>query len=278
MGETISNFNVSGAHPACNTSQSSYAFPDKVTLLARHPAPKQSIEQLPTLNLQPRSPHHSAQRWRGYYQQRIKLFQPSRSTFEQLHDLIGDEFAGDHIFRNDDDSQRAFDYLHAHYVKDRHSKLTVKIVKSTTRYTGSKWSPNQLVMYADRVCKLTGETSCLHLEWRVRGVRAIERLGIVTIEDLLQFDHQQLWRERLKVYEPDIARVGRAYWNWHYGERRRQPWRSKWFDFDEMMGRRLMRFAGGTVQGLVDRHARFFNIRVALTPVYLEQNSARFQA
>lgn len=216
------------------------------------------------------------------YRQRIQLYQPNRAALQFLagraQRITQAELSLDQIHINDDNNSRAFDYMHVHFVKDRHGKQVVKLVKGKTRYTGSRNAPNLLVVYSDLHCRITGEIPCLHLDWRVNRTRYLQRIGIGTIGDLLAYDHQRFWQQRLKLYEADLEKVGRAYWNWYRGEHRRQPRLSQWyghgnhrmqFNYDLMMGRKLLRFANYTIQGLVDNHQRFFNVRAALTPVLI---------
>lgn len=69
-----------------------------------------------------------------------------------------------------------------------------------------------LVVYADRLSKLASEHSgqpCFHVEWRVNGSAHISALGIVSIDDLEHFDHEQFWRERVRMYQlPGVTRIG----------------------------------------------------------------------
>lgn len=68
------------------------------------------------------------------------------------------------------------------------------------------------VVYADKPSKLASPHSgqpCFHVEWRVNGSAHISALGIVSIDDLEHFDHEQFWRERVHMYQlPGVTRIG----------------------------------------------------------------------
>jgi len=63
-----------------------------------------------------------------------------------------------------------------------------------------------LALYADLPSKLNNARPtndalpCLHIEWRASGSTALADIGIVTLTDLIEFDHRIFWPERLRMY------------------------------------------------------------------------------
>jgi hypothetical protein len=64
-----------------------------------------------------------------------------------------------------------------------------------------------LVIYADRPSKLLNarpseeELPCTHIECRVSGSAAIAEIGIVSLADLIAFDHVAFWEKSIRLYE-----------------------------------------------------------------------------
>lgn len=76
--------------------------------------------------------------------------------------------------------------------------------------------PHRLAAYADRPSKLhnakpTNQTKpACHIEWRASGSTALANLGIVTLKDLIAFDHLAFFGEHVRLYAlPKGAELGR---------------------------------------------------------------------
>jgi hypothetical protein len=80
---------------------------------------------------------------------------------------------------------------------------------------------DQMVMYDDKPCRVTGEVDCVHLEWRAQRHRSAVRAGAETIEDLLAFDHRAFWDRKLRLLELDYSKLGRAHLRHHGLTKRR---------------------------------------------------------
>lgn len=92
----------------------------------------------------------------------------------------------------------------------------------TTYYYGLRTVTGQrrsdvLAVYADRPSKLNnarpteGSLPCLHIEWRTSGSRAAQLLGIVSLGDLVRFDHQCFWDAHVHLYKlPKKTQLGRV--------------------------------------------------------------------
>jgi hypothetical protein len=101
----------------------------------------------------------------------------------------------------------------------------LRFVGGVTRYTGPRKAPNVLAIYRDRPSKVTGEIYCVHFDWRIKGVPALRRAGIISVTDLLTLDHRQFWRERLLLRDFNLRDLGRMYHVHVAGKgRRRRQW------------------------------------------------------
>lgn len=73
-----------------------------------------------------------------------------------------------------------------------------------------------LALYADRPSKLNNAQPsadalpCLHVEWRASGSAALVQIGVVSLTDLIEFDHRSFWPKRLCMYQlPRKTDLGR---------------------------------------------------------------------
>lgn len=102
----------------------------------------------------------------------------------------------------------------------RHQRQGVALYEGTCyfgrRTDGEKRRSNVLAVYADKPSKLNNarpsseNSPCLHIEWRATGSGTLERLGIVTLDDLIQFDHQRFWDRHVLLFRlPKPTTLGR---------------------------------------------------------------------
>ena len=81
------------------------------------------------------------------------------------------------------------------------------------RYNGTNRSPRVLVIYADWPSYLlnakprVGSTPCTHTEERLSGAAVIESEGIVSLQDLILFDHEAFWNRRLRFFRLPIQKT-----------------------------------------------------------------------
>ena len=74
-------------------------------------------------------------------------------------------------------------------------------------YCGGRRSPSVLTVYADKPSKLNnarppeGAPPCAHQEFRKTGEGAVAESGIVSVNDLIHFDHLRFWNESLRFYK-----------------------------------------------------------------------------
>lgn len=77
------------------------------------------------------------------------------------------------------------------------------------RWNGKKFVRRSrvLVIYADKPSKLLNarpsadDLPCAHIECRVSGSAAIAKIGIVSLADLIAFDHVAFWEKSIRLYE-----------------------------------------------------------------------------
>jgi len=117
---------------------------------------------------------------------------------------------------------------------------------------------------------LTGELWCLHLEWRLRALRAVRAVGIESGRDLVGFNHRDFWRKRLLLFDVDRQRLGRLIRNSNTGRRGRTPeivqsGRYR-VDISGRTGEVYVR-AHDTIQELVDQLKSSYRVHRALVQI-----------
>ncbi len=151
------------------------------------------------------------------YRQRLDIYTASPATLRAfvalrpVHLLTYFESALDWPFANPMLCREANDFFDRHFVKRFHrGEAGVRFYKGVTRYTDPRRAASNVVSYADRPSRITGEVDCLHVEYRLRR-RAFQRLGINSVADLLAFDHYAFWQARLRLADLKYGTVGRRY-------------------------------------------------------------------
>ncbi len=76
-----------------------------------------------------------------------------------------------------------------------------------TRYYAPRKSGKVLVMYM-RDSKLNDHKACLHLERRFSGLGQLKKQGIITLPQLMAFDHVNFWNSHLDLREPNLTVLG----------------------------------------------------------------------
>jgi hypothetical protein len=217
----------------------------------------------------------------GGFCQRVELRQPSERALRWLaqHNdaLINQvEVTLDLVFEYRGNVEEAWDFFHQHLVRRWHRKSQeIRVVRSAprddepgacgTRYDAGRRVPNRLVLYADDHTRITGELNCLHVEWRLTGLKAVRAAGIESGQDLSEFDHRAFWRRRLVFYSVDRRRLGLQIRNRQMGARRRssKTCRSSAHWMDGRAGEVYAR-SFDTVQELIDELKSLCRIDLAL--------------
>ena len=208
------------------------------------------------------------------YQHRLDFRQPSKLALSwiagQRDYLINYvEIAVDYIFQDAASRDDAFDFLDRHLVRRWHGKQQVVFYgdgssEKTTRYDAERKSRNKIALYRQKTCRVTGQFHCLHLEWRLNGVRAVRAAGIVSAKDLVSFDHRSFWLKHLRLYSAQQERLGRFIRN-HKGKGRRR--RSDTIDY--RLGQAILsRF--DRIQELIDTY-RHIRIQRVLTRIEVSE-------
>ena len=230
------------------------------------------------------------------YRQRIELKQPSEDALRWLagHDdaLINRlEIAIDYVFENQTRKDVAFEFLHRHIVRRWHGRnQAIKLVSGKrenkrqprvvdeiqdgeTRYDAYR-APNKIVIYRNKHSRITGELHCLHLEWHLNLLKTVRGVGILSGQDLVEYDHRAFWEKRLLLRGVDPERLGRLIRNRRSGTKSRDPkikmvGRHR-YNIDRMTGTVAVRLCS-TVQQLIDRVGKECRIERALIPISNEE-------
>jgi hypothetical protein len=211
-----------------------YLYFDRITLWLRRPLTRTMTDELIR-------EHHKVENgvcwFDKRYRQKIMLFQPSPATLGQLAawldaddnvlvnyiELACDLVLREHRYASDLDLLFKRGFLQSWHGKMVPSSFdegftTRKIEPGENR--AGRW----FVWYADRHCKLTGETNCFHFEGRYQGVQFVRRrLGIWHPRDLLTFDLDAFFRHNMVLYEVNCERLGRFDHNQRLRTKRQKP-------------------------------------------------------
>ena len=230
-----------------------------------------------------RTPKWRKRRDRVGYKQYIDLKQPTDAALHYLHS-IGNvlinyvEYALDWTFNHEDERDDAWIFTDRHIVKrwHRHSQgiRYVKSVKGVTRYTAGRHGNSNLVSYADKPSRITGELYCVHIEFRMR-LRALRRIGISSARDLLNYDHHRFWTQRLLLRAIDLDRFGRRYNReiLHKGPRTGAWMRRR---MDGTVYNQDLRTAGkivrsyGSTQAVIDQYRKYMDVKGCLVDLEVE--------
>jgi hypothetical protein len=237
------------------------AYPDRVHLWLPQPLPVKDLEWLDTQCGEQMYVRTRPKRWQRSYQQHLQLPQPTPAALRFLSKCNGAlmnyaEPAMDWIFNDCEQNEHAGATVRQYVVKRHHREQQgVHTVREATRYTAPRRSSSNLVVYADRTSRTTGELDCTHIELRLRRP-ALQRAGLHTIKDLVEMDSRAFWLARLILRAVDPDRFGRSYRVHVEGNRKRNGI----CEDDGEVGRRLIRVCGGTTQEVIDSYRNRFNV------------------
>jgi hypothetical protein len=202
------------------------------------------------------------------------FYQPDPATLRAIArrrdwHLCAVEAALDLVIRADDAHAEADQLFRRYHVHARSGDVRMF---GASRYTRARRSRVNVVYYADRPSKVSGEP-CLHVEARIRGRDALSERGIHSARDLINFDHRQLWRDLLVFYDLDVERFGRHVMNRQENDgrlrrtigRRRTPLIRRFgrlaIDIDRRAGWRQLRLSGSIQQLLADLRRTKFKVQ-----------------
>jgi hypothetical protein len=227
--------------------------------------------------------HDKPAKFNPRYRQRINLFQPDEQTLRWVaecdHALINRvEVAIDYVMEGTP-REDGWAFLDRHLVRRWHGRKQNIRCGGAARYDAGRSAPNVIVLYGESHSRITGEFNCLHLEWRLNGLKSVRKAGIRSGRGLLEFDHRKFWRKRLLLYDINRERLGRLLRNQASGRRSKtaemEIWANKSFKYvvnpDARLGDIYVR-SYDTVQELVDalkstHRIRSDRLRPALIPI-----------
>ena len=216
-------------------------------------------------------------RWdRVGYQQYVDLKQPTDTALNYLHS-IGNvlinyvEFALDWTFNYEDECDAAWTFIDRHIIKRWHrDSQGIRYVKrKVTRYTAGRHETANLVSYADKPSRITGELYCVHIEFRYTRQRTLQRIGISSAKDLLNYDHHRFWKQRLLLRAIDLDRFGRRYNRQvlHKGPRTgawiRRRMDGSVYNQDRRTAGKIVRSYGST-QAVIDQYRKYMDVNGCL--------------
>jgi hypothetical protein len=253
-----------------------HSYVDKIQLWLKRPLSAAKLNHLRSLCGTPdrvRTRHYPVhvrnepKRWDRSFKQRLQLRQPTRDALDFVATLDGVlvnivEIALDWTFNRWYHRDDARDLADRWLVTRHHRDQGIRFVKRT-RYTAGRPAPNNLVTYSDRPSKATGELYCVHVEWRINGVRAFSRADIKSMHDLVNLDFRKFWHDRLVMRAIDINRLGRLYHQWMKRTTKYQGRRRFIFDCDRLAGGAIHHCLGST-QAIMDMYRNKFKLRPAL--------------
>jgi hypothetical protein len=132
------------------------------------------------------------------YKQQLFISRPGPDLLALLSDarVTYLEIALDWTFADEDQKQFASMFVRDHILKP-YQRGQVRVANKTadqsgTFYSGARSTINNLVIYDDKPCRITGEVHCVHIEYRLRAV-ALRRTGWLSIDDVFRIDLRRFW-------------------------------------------------------------------------------------
>ena len=156
----------------------------------------------------------SSMKYAPVWQTKIELLQPDAELLRACIDMAGArhrilpnyaEMKLDLLTRTRKDAKLLQTFLLEHLLVES-SSHPVKIEKGTVYYMppvtpAGRPVPFSFAVYSDNLSKETGRPCC-HIEWRMRGVAALESIGLFTVGNCENFDHREFWSKRLHLFSP----------------------------------------------------------------------------
>jgi hypothetical protein len=148
------------------------------------------------------------------------MHQPSAAALELIDSIqtprrpplvVGLEVALDFVTATEEDAHAVRRFFQNHLAQawqSRNAKGVDSFVDA--HYADYRAGAAQAwVAYSDQPCRVTGEVSCCHLEWRIRRAAGCRRVGVGRPADVLGFEHVAFWRCKLRLRRIDVQKLGR---------------------------------------------------------------------
>lgn len=188
--------------------------PIEITRLKKHCA--DVVEKLQEMPFNPR------------WKLKVDLFQPTIEGLELLESALGTEIAANvtkaeiacdiRSTKKGQARNRLKVFLAGAYIPYLRQSVQryLKTWYFGRRATENGIQPSVLVAYADKRSKLNNaqpaedDLRVLHIESRKVGTKGLKSLGIISLRDLILFNHQKFWDSNLSMYQlPKLAQLGR---------------------------------------------------------------------
>jgi hypothetical protein len=149
----------------------------------------------------------------------IDAHQPDKLYFRRLNNALrGDylvnyvEFAMDILCKNKKQVTKLRKLLNGLLIFERKRsdiRFYHKKVKNI-HYFGNRFEHSDIsVIYSDLPSKLDENRNCVHIEMRLYGSTTIKGFGIYTIQDLIEFQHKNIWDKYLDLRDVNYNKLGR---------------------------------------------------------------------
>jgi len=164
----------------------------------------------------------NSQRYHPVWQTKIELLQPDADLLRACIGMAGKryrilpnyvEIKLDLLTRTSDDA-KLLQAIFLEHLLLKSSSYPVRVEKGTAYFMppntpAGRPTQRSLVMYSDNPNKETGRPCC-HLEWRLDGVTTLESLGLIALDNCIDFDHRSFWSKRLCLFSsPTKAALAR---------------------------------------------------------------------
>lgn len=184
-----------------------YARFDTVIFLLKFQLPKEMVTAFTEANggrFRPFGNLMNAYRWG--WQQGIILQSPTRAALDiaatiSTKDLVPVRLDPclDHIQPDQQTADIYTDFMQKHAIQSNVRTETLMCVN--TSYSARHRGRTNLVMYSTKLDKVTGQ-HCAHIEIRIKGGAKLKRMGLGTIQKILDFDHATFWEKHLILIDP----------------------------------------------------------------------------
>lgn len=145
----------------------------------------------------------------NHWRTKIDLSQPSAEDLLNIYKYLKGyqvrvsyaEIAVDTISRKNSAYQLLTELLGSFYFL--YLQSLVQDYKNTF-YIGNRKSPVRVAMYADKPSKLAGATSSenvAHLEYRISGTEALSKIGLISLQDAIDFNFKYFFEKNLRFLQ-----------------------------------------------------------------------------
>ncbi len=205
---------------------------DRLHLYIDSSTPESKLEWLLNLNQHNKLLHQELPHYE-FLNRKLELFQVRSEDLIDLADVLkGDcaiqyvEMACDFEASKSELIKQLSAFFDKHLVIDLHPSSHKKIfywkiyrdennkakdihgVLKGTRYFADAKLKSVFTMYTRDQAKMNNEKACCHLEWRFSSVGVLKNMGLITLAQLIGFNHREFWNNKLDIREPNLTELG----------------------------------------------------------------------